>query len=95
MLEAGAIGHCQVELGALAIEGAIERHDWDEAEQQCRRLAHYTRDEPLPLSDFIIRRARALAARARSHDNAAEIAALVAEARATGLGLYLTGLRPD
>ncbi len=93
-LEAGAIGHCHVEYAALAIEGAIERAAWEEAEHHCRRLAHYTRHEALPLSDFIIRRARALAARARGENNAADIAALAAAARSAGLGLYLAGLAP-
>ena len=93
-LEAGAIGHCHIEFAALAIEGAIERAAWDEAEQHCRRLAQYTRDEALPLSDFIIRRARALAARAHGEQNGVTIAELAAEARSAGLGLYLAGLTP-
>jgi hypothetical protein len=39
-----------------------------------------------------VRRARALAARARGEDVAAEIAALAAQARAAGLELYLQRL---
>lgn len=95
LLDAGALGHCHVEFAALAVESAIERHAWDEAEHYCRRLERYTCDQALPLCDFIVRRARALAASARGEDNAACIHALAAEARAARLDVYRLRLAPS
>lgn len=92
LLDSGAIGHGHVEFGAMAIEGAIERRAWDEAEHYCLRLARYARAEELPLGDFIVRRARALVARARGADNASCIAALAAEAQAARLDVYVGAL---
>jgi len=36
--------------------------EWDEVERHARRLEAYTREQPLPWSDFVIARGRALAA---------------------------------
>ncbi|MBL0040511.1 MAG: AAA family ATPase [Xanthomonadales bacterium] len=94
LLDAGALGHCHIEFAAMAIESAIERGAWNEVEHYCRRLERYTCDESLPLCDFIVRRGRALAARARGEDNANAIATLAAEARTVGLDLYLQRLAP-
>jgi hypothetical protein len=44
------------------MEQAILRSDWDEMERYASALEAYTRDEPLPYTDFYFERARALAA---------------------------------
>jgi len=45
----------------LAAESCLEHGDWRTMESCADRLESYTRDEPLPWSDFIIRRTRLLA----------------------------------
>lgn len=92
LLDAGVVGHCHVEFGAMALEGAIERHAWDEVEHYSSRLHRYARAEELPLGDFLVRRARALAAKARGNGDATSIAALAAEARAARLDVYVDRL---
>jgi hypothetical protein len=47
------------------LDVSLKLADWDEAERFARALEDYTRDEPLPLSDLLIARARALAAYGR------------------------------
>ena len=92
LLDAGALAHCHVEFAAQAIEGALERQAWDEAGQHCLRLERFAQAGELPLGSFIVRRARALAARARGEDDADGIRALAAEAQAAGLAVYAAGL---
>jgi class 3 adenylate cyclase/tetratricopeptide (TPR) repeat protein len=61
MLAAGSIGHNYFEFHAAAIESALERSDWDEADRLCTAFEQFTAVEPLPLSDLMIARGRALA----------------------------------
>lgn len=94
LLDAGAAGHSQVEFGAMAVESAIERGAFEEIEAHCARMQRFMRDEMPPLCDFLVRRGRALAARALGWGSAAEISALADEARAATLDVYLVGLEP-
>jgi hypothetical protein len=69
---------------------------WAEAEQYASRLEEYTRPEPLPLCDFFIARARALAAFGRGqHSNAMlqEIRHLRDEAKRMDLNSDLPALQ--
>jgi class 3 adenylate cyclase/tetratricopeptide (TPR) repeat protein len=91
-LDAGAVGHCHVEFAAMALEGAIERHAWDEVDHYCSRLEAFATAEELPLGNFVVRRARALSARALGNGDATGIAALAAEARAARLDVYVDRL---
>jgi class 3 adenylate cyclase/tetratricopeptide (TPR) repeat protein len=61
LLEAGAVSHNQFWFGASAIELMLDEGDWSGVERYCSRLERYTAREPLPWSDFLIARGRALA----------------------------------
>jgi class 3 adenylate cyclase/tetratricopeptide (TPR) repeat protein len=62
ILDSGCVSHNHFWFARTAIDHALAIGDWDEAERQARRLEVYTRDQPLPWSDFLIARGRALAA---------------------------------
>jgi hypothetical protein len=61
ILDSGCVAHNQFWFAESAIDTALEDNEWDKARRFADRLENYTRQEPLPWSDFIIERARALA----------------------------------
>jgi tetratricopeptide (TPR) repeat protein len=61
LLDAGAVSHNHFWFGSIAIEAAFEQEDWDGIEYYCARLERYSAPEPLPWSDLVIARGRALA----------------------------------
>jgi class 3 adenylate cyclase/tetratricopeptide (TPR) repeat protein len=61
LLEAGAASHNHFHFGASAIDVMLEQRDWSGAERYCAQLEAYTAREPLPWSDFVVARGRALA----------------------------------
>jgi class 3 adenylate cyclase/tetratricopeptide (TPR) repeat protein len=88
MLAVGCISHNYFWFYRDAVEAALQAGDWTNAERFCRALAEYTREEPLPWSDFYVARGRALAAvgAGRADDRAfATLARLAAEGRRAGL----------
>src|SRR5574337_1285966 len=95
LLDAGSISHSHLEYYSHAIEGALERAAWAEAEQYCDRLARYTAEEPLELTEFQIARGRVLIARGRGDRGpaiAGRLAALTRQARAEELHLWRPAL---
>ncbi|HEY8595620.1 MAG TPA: adenylate/guanylate cyclase domain-containing protein [Devosiaceae bacterium] len=44
----------------LALEVSLQNRNWDDVKRYCAALEDYTSDEPMPLSEFVIARARAL-----------------------------------
>ncbi len=62
ILDAGCVSHNHIWFAQLAIDHAVAIGAWDEAEHYAERLADYTRGQPLAWPDFMIARARALAA---------------------------------
>ena len=76
LLAAGAISHNYFEFYALAIEGALDRGQWDQAEQHCLALETYTAAEPLPWSGLLIARGRGLAQLGRGGRTAVLLATL-------------------
>jgi tetratricopeptide (TPR) repeat protein len=79
MLAAGAVGHNYFWFYREAMQGALDRGEWEDTRRFADALEEYTSDEPLPWSDFFIARARALAAAGGGrHDEAltAELARL-------------------
>jgi len=61
LLKAGAVSHNHFYFDMYAIEVMLEQGDADGVERYCAQLEHYTAREPLPWSDFVIARGRALA----------------------------------
>ena len=64
LLDHGAVSHNHLLFRRDALEASLDAADWDRVERLASALERYTHQEPLPWSDFHIRRARALAARA-------------------------------
>jgi len=60
-LALGSVSHNHVDLRGIAIDALLEVGDLDGVERNCVRIESYTAQEPLPLSDWIVRRGRALA----------------------------------
>ena len=62
ILDSGCVAHNHFWFAQTAIDHALENGEWDDAERYAARLETYTRTQPLPGSDFLIARGRALAA---------------------------------
>ena len=92
---AGSVSHNHVFLRDMAIETALESHDWDGADAWADRLERYTDAEPLPTSALLIARARELARHGRG-DRSAELRGslvdLVKRARAADMNVALDAL---
>jgi len=56
ILEAGAVGHNHPWFWRDAIETGLEHRAWDLAAYHADALAAFSREEPLPWSDFVIGR---------------------------------------
>ena len=66
LLAAGSISHNQFFFRRYGIDDCIARRDPKGALRHAAALEAFTRREPLPYTDFLIRRARALAAWVKS-----------------------------
>ena len=64
-LALGCVSHNHVDLRAIAIDALLEVGDLEGVERNCVRIETYTAQEPLPMSDWSVRRGRALARVAR------------------------------
>ena len=62
ILDAGCVAHNHIWFARIAIDHALANGAWDQAERYAARLEDYTRGHPLAWPDFMIARARALAA---------------------------------
>ncbi|MEP7296534.1 MAG: adenylate/guanylate cyclase domain-containing protein [Burkholderiales bacterium] len=60
-LRRGCVSHNHIFVRELGIDTALAARDWAGAEAQCASLEAYTVGQPLPFSDFLIGRGRALA----------------------------------
>lgn len=61
VLALGCVSHNHVQLREVAIDALLEIGDWDGVEANCERMRRYTAAEPLPTTEFMIARGRALA----------------------------------
>jgi class 3 adenylate cyclase/tetratricopeptide (TPR) repeat protein len=80
LLGAGAVSHNHFWFASDAIDATFEWADWDGIERYCARLERYAMREPLPWSDFVIARGRALARFGRG-ERSAELRATLVELR--------------
>jgi class 3 adenylate cyclase/predicted ATPase len=95
LLDSGCVGHNYFWFPKIAIDMLLKHKNWSEVERQAIRLESYTSQQPLAWADFMIARARALAAvgRGERNDNlVAEIMRLRDQARQVGLVLALPAL---
>jgi hypothetical protein len=74
-LAKGAPGHSHFWFRREAIDALLRMHDWEAALWHASALENYTRAEPVPAVEFIVRRARALVAAGRGDADRAELAA--------------------
>ena len=95
ILRAGWLAHVVLWFYRDALEASLNAGDRDEAERYATALEDYTRPEPLPWSDFFIRRGRALAAIGRDRQGESilsELKSLRDEARGFELVTALPAL---
>jgi tetratricopeptide (TPR) repeat protein len=91
----GCVGHCTLWFHRDAMDSALAWTEWDKAEACATALEAFTSDEPLPWSDLLIRRTRALACfgkGARDDDTVAALRDLVDEFDRVGLRADLPAL---
>ena len=74
--DSGCVAHNHFWFAQSAIEQSLANGDWDEAERYAAKLEAYTRNQPLPWSDFLLARGRALAAWGRGARSEAVLADL-------------------
>ncbi len=61
LLDAGAVSHNHFWFASCAIEVTLDQGDWSGVDRQCDRLQRYCAREPLPWSELVVARGRALA----------------------------------
>jgi class 3 adenylate cyclase len=96
LLHKGANGASNFHFYRHAINACYQSAMWEELEQLAQGLEYYTRDEPLPWSDFYIARGRALASvgRGRRHDSIThELASLLGRANRMGYKASVAALK--
>jgi tetratricopeptide (TPR) repeat protein len=61
LVEGGVVGHSPIGYHRIGIEDTLARGEWERMRAHAAALEAYTRDEPLPYTDFLIARGRVLA----------------------------------
>ena len=92
VLEAGAISHNFIFFNRHAIDACIAAEDWIGAERYAAALERSLAAEPLPMKDFLVARARAVAAAGGGRKDEAELRRLLAEADRTGWRVVMPAL---
>jgi len=95
LLARGCVSHNHLEFRRLAIEFCLRHGDYREARRHAAALTDYTRGEPLPWSELVVRRAEWLADRAADPartDLEPRRAALIAEIDAADIAWLRRGL---
>ncbi|MFQ5973891.1 MAG: tetratricopeptide repeat protein, partial [Alphaproteobacteria bacterium] len=85
-LAGDCVGHNYYAFYQDAMEIAARNSDWNEVDRYADALDDYARTEPLPLSDFLVARGRALARHGRGDaESLSELQRLEDDARSAGL----------
>jgi len=95
MLDEGSVSHNYYEFYIEGMEDALERQDWKLVERYAEAMKAFTSIEPLPRTDFLIARGRALAAFGRGGPDVAtldELRRLRDEAERIGFATSLPAL---
>ena len=95
ILRRGCISHNYFEFYQDAMEACLNIGDWERVNLYAAALEDYTREEPLPMTDFFIARGRTLAAFGRGNredPTMQELQCLRDEAERVGLKLALPAL---
>jgi tetratricopeptide (TPR) repeat protein len=95
ILDSGCVAHNQLWFADIAIDDALSKGEWQSALRYADRLELYTQSQPLEWSNFMIRRARALAKVSQGDDSEAtvsELSMLKEQAEHAGLTTALPAL---
>jgi hypothetical protein len=84
LLAAGAVSHNFILFNRYAIEACLAAEDWGGVERYAAALERSMAEEPLPLTDFLVARARAIAAAGRGERNETQLRALLSDANRIG-----------
>ena len=76
-LAKASVSHNHISLREYGIDACLQAGEWQAAEDNCSNLERFTSAEPLPLSDFLIARGRALARFGRGERDAPLLAGLL------------------
>jgi hypothetical protein len=90
LLQQECVSHCYFGFYQTAIDVALDRCEWSEAERYAGLLDDYARAEPLPIMDLLVARGRALAAAGRGQGDRDALAAC----RERALAFDLVGFVP-
>jgi class 3 adenylate cyclase/tetratricopeptide (TPR) repeat protein len=92
VLAKGAVSHNFFFFNRLAIEACLAAQDWTGVERYAAALEKSMAAEPLPMTDFLIARARAVAAAGRGKKDEAELNRLIVQAKVVGWKIVLPSL---
>jgi hypothetical protein len=95
LLAKGAVGHNFLEFYEDAMEASLENEEWKQALRYAALLEDYVGSEPLPLTDLLLARTRALVAFGQGKRDESlfrELRRLVEEAREHELMLVVPAL---
>ena len=81
VLAAGAVSHNYLFFNRYAMEACFSAKDWAGARYYAAALERYVAEEPLAMTDFLVARARAIAAAGEGRKDEAQIRALLEQAR--------------
>ena len=84
VLAAGAVSHNLIFFNRLAIEACLAAKDWVGVERYAAALEHSLEEEPMPMTNFLVTRARTIAAASRGQKDETELRRLLAEATRIG-----------
>ncbi len=82
LLSAGAVSHNYLFFNRYAIDACIGASDWSGARYYAAAMERSMAQEPLPLTEYLVARARAVAAAGEGRKDSAKIQALIDQARA-------------
>ena len=82
ILAAGAVSHNIIFFNRHAIEACVAAREWDNVEHYAAALERGMGDEPTPMTDFHVARARLIAAAGKGRKDEVRLRALIDQARA-------------
>ena len=84
VMATGTVSHNFIFFNRYAIESCLAAEDWVGVERYATALERSLKEEPLPMTDFLVARARAIAAASRGLNDEKELTRLLAEANRIG-----------
>jgi class 3 adenylate cyclase/tetratricopeptide (TPR) repeat protein len=92
LLRDECIAHCHFGFYHWGIDALVDAREWQEVERYADQLERSMHDEPLPIIELVVARARALAAAGRGKPDRAALAACLERVRAWDLPAYAPAL---